>query len=252
MIPPRLRPAIPPQPTPPSAPAPVPRTSPEPARPAPAALVAWAATRREAADPDRTEDRPVDVPILLPLDVHRRSPAETWAAVAGPESAVTAILDLPPAEIGAAVVTLGRAGVRMLGRVDLEHGERPVTELLEDLTGWARHPVSGLLLDRCPAKADELGTVALAIRQAHRLGLPEVLLNPGTDPHPRYRCLGVGIVGFAGSWLDYQRAVTRPGDGHLVFDVPAAQLPLARRLIGLRGAAWALATPVPAPVRARA
>ncbi|MFI5844881.1 Spherulin-4 [Catenuloplanes sp. NPDC051500] len=187
------------------------------------------------------------MPILLPLAAHRYSPAETWAAVAGPGCTVTAVLDLPPAETDAAVAVLTRAGVRMFGRVDLEHGERPVTALLDDLAGWVRHPVAGLLLDRCPADADELGAVALAVRHARRLGIAEVLLNVGADPHPRYRCLGVGVIGFAGSWLDYQRAETRPGDAHLVFDVPAALLPLARRLITLRGAGWALATPVAAP-----
>jgi hypothetical protein len=264
----RLRPAVPPHQEArsishgdgphPGAPAPVPDLGTRAARSAaergpafraeaPVSLLAWAEARSPAHGPHRMEDRPTGVPILLPLQTHRHCPAEIWAAVAGPESAVTAVLDLPPAEIDDAVAALARAGVRMLGRVDLEHGERPVTALLEDVAGWARHPVAGLLLERCPAEAEELGAVALAVREARRLGLAEVLLNPGTHPHPRYRCLGTEIVGFAGSWLDYQRAQTRPGDGHLVFDVPTALLPLARRLIALRGAGWALATPVAAP-----
>lgn len=250
MIPPRIRPAVPARlPQRPRQPLPVRRDGENEPAPAPASLVAWAATRSAAPEPDRTDEREVRTPILLPVDAHRYSPPETWAAVAGPGSAVTALLDLPEAEVDAAVAVLTRAGVRVLGRVDLEHGERPVTALLEELAGWARRPVAGLLLDRCPAAAEELGTAALAVRHAHRLGLTDVLLNPGTDPHPRYRCLGAEIIGFAGSWHDYQRTETRPGDGHLVFDVPAALLPLARRLIALRGAAWALATPVPAPAR---
>ncbi|WP_051799469.1 hypothetical protein [Catenuloplanes japonicus] len=245
MILPRIRPAVPVR-RPAHRPAAPDETIP---RPAPPSLVTWAESRPARPDPDPTGDPTTGTPMLLPLAAHRRSPAEIWAAVAPPDSPVTAILDLPEPEITAAVRALTRARIAMFARVDLEFGDRPVTALVEALDAWSRHPVSGLFLDRCPAEPDDLGITALAVRHAHRLGITEVLLNVGTDPHPRYRCLGAGVVGFAGSWHDYQRAETRPGDGHLVFEVPVALLPLARRLIGLRGAGWALATPVARPQR---
>ncbi|MDR7273300.1 hypothetical protein [Catenuloplanes atrovinosus] len=235
---PRIRPAVPAQARPEWRTAVPPVERVEESAP-PTGLVEWAAMRTGAPG--------TGVPVLLPLEAHRRCPAEIWAAVAGVDSAVTAILDVPDRELRATIATLAAAGVRMLGRVDLERGRRPVAALVDDVAGWAGRPVHGLVLDHCPPEADELGAVALAVRHAERLGLAEVLLAPGAEPHPRYRCLGARIVGFAGSWLDYQRTATRPGDAHLVHDVPVAQLDVARRLIGLRGAAWALASPVPLP-----
>ena len=138
-----------------------------------------------------------------------------------------------------------RSGHRVLGRIDLNGGNRSLADVLSDVDAWRADGVEGLFLDRAAAGSGGVGPVALTIRLAARRGLHRVVLNPGVPAHPLYRDLGVRICSFDGPWSAYQGWAgdgMRPGDGHIVHGVPTPMLTAARRLMGRRGAAFGLAT----------
>ncbi|MEJ3744185.1 spherulation-specific family 4 protein [Actinomycetes bacterium KLBMP 9797] len=137
-----------------------------------------------------------------------------------------------------------------LANIDLEYGERPLADVLDQIESWATRAIDGVFLDRAPADLPHLGAVALAVRVSRRHELGRIVLNPGGPVDPRYRELDVEICTFAGDWGRYQRwsgEGSRPGDGHLVYAVPPAQHDAAHRLIAWRGAGFALVTAAPYP-----
>ena len=147
-----------------------------------------------------------------------------------------------------------RSAHQVLGRVDLGWGGRSLADVLADVDAWRADGAEGLFLDHAPGGERGVGPVALTIRLAARRGLHRVVLNPGLPAHPLYRELGARICAFDGPWPAYQGwdgHGARPGDGHLVYGVPAPMLTTARRLMGRRGAGFGLATDAsPHPVSA--
>lgn len=140
--------------------------------------------------------------------------------------------------------------VPALGRIDLDHGGRSLADVLTEIDQWSAQDVRGLFLDRAPVNRCAAGTLALAIRVARRRGLHQIVLNPGAPADPCYRDLDVRLCTFEGDWAAYQRwhgAGARPGDGHLVYDVPTALLTAARELLARRGAGFGLATDAAGP-----
>jgi len=128
-----------------------------------------------------------------------------------------------------------------LAKINLAYGERPIADALDAMERLAARPHDGIFLDRVPGDRAGLGGVALAVRVARRLGFGVVLLNPGRPVDPGYRELDAAICAFDGDWAEYQRwsgegAV--PGDGHLVYGVPAAQADTARKMMAWRGAGF--------------
>lgn len=190
---------------------------------------------------------------LLPLYVHPTVDPEAWSTVADRGGAdVTAIVNVhngPGAELEHAYATvtaaLVAAGVRLLGYVDLAYGARPLADVLDDIISWSRYPVDGIFFDEVPATPHHAGPVGLVVRAAERAGMTQSVLNPGVPTDPLYYSMGATVCVFEGDWTDYQRwsgGGTRPGDGHLVHGVPAAQLPAAQRLLAMRGAGFGLVT----------
>jgi len=158
---------------------------------------------------------------------------------------VTVVVE-PSAAATDGVSRLVRAGVPLLGRVDLGFAARPLAEVLADVRAWSPYRVDGLFLDRAPADPFGAGPVALALRVAGRAGLARAVVNPGCPPDPVYRTLGATLCVFDGDWEEYTRwdgAGARPGDGHLVRGVPPRDVPEALRLAADRGAGLVLAAP---------
>jgi hypothetical protein len=150
----------------------------------------------------------------------------------------------------AAMSRLADAGVGLLGRVDLGYGTRPLTEIIANIDRWAGYPVQGVCFDRMPGTPYAVGTVARAVKAARRAGLTEVVLNPGVVPDPLYRDLDLPICVFEGTWLEYRHWAGdggRPGDGHLVHDVPPWDLDQAARLQIERGAGFGVVTDLGPP-----
>ncbi|BCB82174.1 hypothetical protein GCM10022251_46130 [Phytohabitans flavus] len=128
-----------------------------------------------------------------------------------------------------------------LVKVDLEYGARPLADVLDAVERRAAQPLDGIFLDRAPGDQAGLGGVALAVRAARRAGFGLVVLNPGGPVDQAYRALGAPICVFDGDWADYQRWTgegAAPGDGHLVYGVPAAHAEAARELMEWRGAGF--------------
>jgi hypothetical protein len=168
-----------------------------------------------------------------------------WAAAACLGPGGTAVVH---AGAGDALAGLAAAGVPMLGYVDLDHAGRPLAAILADVRRWADFPVQGVFFNHAPTSSLSAGPVALALRVAQRARLPEVTLNPGAPPEPLYRTLGARICVFDGDWTDYVRWSgdgAQPGDGHLIYAVPAGEVPAARRLAAARGAGFGLVTDAP-------
>jgi hypothetical protein len=188
------------------------------------------------------------VRTLLPLYRHPADDPDAWASVAGLGSAVTAVVDAggaDPAGLSAWLDALAGAGVTLLGRVDLGRAARPLAEVLAEVRGWSGHPVGGVFLDRAPGDPFGAGPVALALRLARRAGLVATVLNPGGPVDPLYRRLGARLCAFEGDWdayVGWDGDGARPGDGHLVYGVPAREVPQALRLASARRAGFALVT----------
>jgi hypothetical protein len=134
-------------------------------------------------------------------------------------------------------------GASPLAHVSLGYATRPVGEVAEEIAYWARYPFVGVFLDHAPSGPYQVGPVVAAVRAAQRNGLGWPVLNAGVPVDPAYRRLEVTVCTFEGSWSDYllwPAEECLPGDGHLVFDVPAGQLGVARGLAQARRAGLAL------------
>ncbi|MFE0425979.1 spherulation-specific family 4 protein, partial [Streptomyces sp. NPDC058953] len=176
--------------------------------------------------------------------------------------------DRPDPDCLAAAGRLVNAGVRVLGRLDLAHGSRPVGELAAEAERYARwYRVGGFLLDRCPADRDGLaavrrttaalrvvaGTVGCVVGTGPgvrsgggraRGGAPHLVLGLDGHPHPGYAEIADQLVTFCGSWADYRwsqvaqwTADHPPGRfAHFVHGVPRTHLEEAARIARWQGA----------------
>jgi Spherulation-specific family 4 len=149
----------------------------------------------------------------------------------------------PVAQLARAAFRLADAGVAALGLVRLDYGVRAMAQVRADIAGWASLPVVGVFLDEAPAGPFQLGPAVVATRAARHRGLATVVLNPGVPVDPAYRQLDATVCSFAGSWRAYRAwdgHGSRPGDGHLVHDVPQAEAEQAWDLITRRRAGLAM------------
>lgn len=142
--------------------------------------------------------------------------------------------------------TVRAGGGRLLGYLDLAHGDRPFDELITDahsFLDWYR--VDGFYLDRCPADRADLpavrrltGTLATLLED----GL--LVLGHGTHPYPGYAETADQLVTFSGAWADYRwsqvaewTAAYPPGRfAHFVHGVPRTHLDEAMRIARWQGA----------------
>jgi hypothetical protein len=194
---------------------------------------------------------------LLRLDAHPLLAPAAWDALAAYGRDLTVVVNVAHGpgsgrdpSYTAAMTALAGAGVHLLGYLDLAFATRPAAQLLADVGRWCGYPVSGVFLDHAPASPFAIGPVAVAVQAAQRAGLDLAVLNPGVPPDRTYRDLGTAICVFDGPWAQYRRwdgAGARRGDGHLVYAVPPAELPAARRLMAARGAGFGLVTDLAPP-----
>ncbi|MDT0494627.1 spherulation-specific family 4 protein [Streptomyces sp. NPDC012600] len=144
-------------------------------------------------------------------------------------------------------------GGRLLGHLDLAHGERPFDELIADARAfidWYR--VGGFYLARCPAERAQLPGVRRLTGTLHAL-LAEsdsaddggrLVLGHGTHPYPGYAEAADQLVTFQGPWTDYRwsqvaewTADYPPGRfAHFVHGVPRTHLDEAMRVARWQGA----------------
>ncbi|MEU0834633.1 spherulation-specific family 4 protein [Streptomyces sp. NPDC005969] len=142
--------------------------------------------------------------------------------------------------------TVRAGGGRLLGHLDLAHGDRPFDELITDAQSfldWYR--VDGFYLDRCPA--DRAGLPAVRRLTGTLAALVEdglLVLGHGTHPHPGYAETADQLVTFSGAWTDYRwsqvaewTAAYPPGRfAHFVHGVPRTHLDEALRIARWQGA----------------
>ncbi|WP_238010830.1 spherulation-specific family 4 protein [Dactylosporangium sp. AC04546] len=191
--------------------------------------------------------------MLLPMYVHPLVDPDAWDALCRTAERPTAIVNIhdgPGAgrdEVYAvATARLQRFGVRMLGYVDLDYGNRANGEVWCDMVGWAQYPVGGIFFDQVPSDAAGLRYVTQVVRAVRG----SVVLNPGTRPLPGYAALADVVCTFEGPWESYVEAPGGrdwPNAAHLVYGVPAEQLGTATALL-LSRAPHGLVTDLQAPL----
>jgi hypothetical protein len=189
---------------------------------------------------------------LLPLSTDPADDPAGWAEAARPGVVPLLRLEATGALIPAIERMVAR-GARPLAQVSLGYATRPLAEILGEIAGWSALPIAGVFLDHAPAGPYQVGPVVYAVRAARRAGLRTIVLNPGVPVDPVYRRLDATICTFEGSWAQYRRwDGGTPGDGHLVYDVPAAAHEAAWTLGVARRAGLVLVSPgsVPSPLSA--
>jgi hypothetical protein len=191
--------------------------------------------------------------MLLPLYVHPLVDPVAWDSLpqAGAGWTIVNVHNGPGAgrdEVYAvATERLHRAGVKMLGYVDLGYGERANGEVWCDIVGWSQYPVGGIFFDQVPSDAPGLAYVTQVVRAVRG----SVVLNPGTRCLPGYAALADVVCTFEGPW-EWYAALEQPGRdwpnaAHLVYGVPTVRLGEATALL-LSRAAHGLVTDLAAPL----
>jgi len=184
---------------------------------------------------------------LAPLPTPPVADPGAWALAAargrGAVPVVDAVGDVEDLRAGLTRLIVARS--RPLARISLGYGTRALLDIIDEITWWTGLPVCGYFFDHAPTSPYQVGPLTRAIRVARRAGLGDFVLNPGMAVDPIYRGLPATICTFEGTWAQYQARPAEsfaPGDGHLVLDVPHAELPLARAMTLARGAGLFLAT----------
>ncbi|HEY9438947.1 MAG TPA: spherulation-specific family 4 protein [Streptomyces sp.] len=145
------------------------------------------------------------------------------------------------------------SGGRLLGHLDLDHGNRPFGELIADaqlFLDWYR--VGGFYLERCPAERAGLPAVRRLTSTLAALledsdtgdGGGRLVLGHGIHPYPGYAETADQLVTFRGHWTDYRwsqvaewTAAYPPGRfAHFVHGVPRTHLDEAMRIARWQGA----------------
>jgi hypothetical protein len=193
---------------------------------------------------------------LLSLHQNPLAYPEVWSAVETAGRGATVLLNMaagPGSELDPTWTTatqrLVRSGATVIGYVDLGFGARPAEQLRAELSHWAGYPVRGIFFDQAPTSPYSIGPVAVAVREARRLGFDTLLVNPGRPADSIYRGLGAVLCTFEGSWQEYLAGTmegVRPGDAHVVHSVPWSEIGHAYELMQGRGARYGLATIEPA------
>lgn len=199
---------------------------------------------------------------LLSLHQHPLTHPEAWSTIEAVGVGTTVLLNIdtgPGSGLDPTWTTatqrLVRAGVNILGYVDLAFGARAIEQVRSELGRWAGYPINGIFFDQAPTSPYSIGPVAVAVRAARRIGYDTLLVNPGRPADSIYRGLGAVLCTFEGPWDEYLEGTpegVRHGDAHLVFSVPADKIRHAHELMLGRGARFGLATsqatlqPVPA------
>ncbi|WP_217230215.1 spherulation-specific family 4 protein [Streptomyces anulatus] len=149
--------------------------------------------------------------------------------------------------------TVRASGGRLLGHLDLAHGERPFEELIADARSfidWYR--IGGFYLARCPTERAGLPAVRRLTGTLHAL-LAEsdsaddggrLVLGHGTHPYPGYAEAADQLVTFQGPWTDYRWSQVAEWTAdypperfaHFVHGVPRTHLEEAMRIARWQGA----------------
>lgn len=188
---------------------------------------------------------------LLSLHQHPLAHPGAWSTIEAMGAGATVLLNIdagPGSGLDptwtAASQRLARAGAGILGYVDLAFGARADRDIRSELGRWAGYPIKGIFFDQAPTSPYSIGPVAMAVRAARRLGFGTLLVNPGRPTDSTYRGLGAVLCTFEGTWEEYQRGTqdgVRPGDAHLVYEVPDERIAAAHELMRGRGARFGLA-----------
>ncbi|MQY12307.1 hypothetical protein SRB5_24400 [Streptomyces sp. RB5] len=197
--------------------------------------------------------------LLVPLYVHPAVDPGAWRRLVDAAPLLYGVVlnaadgpgDAPDAGYPAAVGSLRRAGVRVLGYVDLAYGGRTAAEVGRDVRRHREwYGAEGAFLDRATSGADRLPGARAAVRAARGEGARTVVLNPGVHPDPDYARAADVLVTFEGPWQTYTRLAvpswTRRHRAerfcHLVHGVPDGLRDLVARLARQRGAGvhWAV------------
>lgn len=153
----------------------------------------------------------------IPLYAHPATKASAWAAITIAGAPVHWIVlnqdNGPGATEDAVLYDAARevrdAGIRVLGYVPLNYGERDDFFNNADADTYEARGFSSSFLDQCPADTGHLEAVALTVLRQQEHGMDYVVLNPGVVPARGYCDIADQVVVFEGDLAAY-RAATFP------------------------------------------
>ncbi|RJQ76313.1 hypothetical protein D5S17_18810 [Pseudonocardiaceae bacterium YIM PH 21723] len=194
--------------------------------------------------------------LVVPAYFHPAVAPDDWELLcSSPEQLESVVLNLAdgPGTIYDYTFTdslarLRAAGVPVSGYLSTEYGTRDMAAVLADARGYRElYDVDAVFLDQVATSYDQLGYYRDLVAA---LGGCRVTFNHGACPAPEYAELADVLLTFEGSWTAYQSWAapswvrTYPAErfGHLIYDLPPAELPAALRLLRHRHAGLAYFT----------
>ncbi|WP_342022070.1 spherulation-specific family 4 protein [Arthrobacter citreus] len=195
--------------------------------------------------------------LALPWYVHPAAAPQDWAWLATRHRdvsfAVVNVHNGPGSEDDAyypqAMAWL--AGLRTLGYVAVDYGNRPVADVAREIALWQRlYPIGGIMLDELPTSALSLGRCAEYAAVARAAGITFLAANPGVFPSPAHLELFDVTAVFEGTAQDYAgfehpgwaREVPPSRLWHLVYNCAPEGTEEVRRTAARRGAGHVFAT----------
>ncbi|MEC5200175.1 hypothetical protein RCH21_002418 [Arthrobacter sp. PL16] len=195
--------------------------------------------------------------LALPWYVHPAEAPQDWAWLAAQRRNVSfAVLNVHngPGQdddeyYPEAIPTL--RGIRILGYVPVDYGNRPVAEVTGDIARWQRlYNVDGIMLDELPATAQSLARCAQYAAAARAASITFLAANPGVFPslaHLNLFDVTSVFEGTAEAYADFEhpawaRDVAPSRLWHLVYECDPNQLTALHRAARHRGAGHVFVT----------
>ena len=154
----------------------------------------------------------------IPWYVHPAEDGAAWGRLAAlqprPSFVVVNVHDGPgdPDDPWYPAALAGLQHTRLLGYVDVDYGERPVHQVLDDVRRWLEvYRVGGIMFDQFPAGAGTIDQCVAYVNGARAAGAGFVAGNPGVVPELGYLALLDVTCVFEGTAESYDRFVPPSG-----------------------------------------
>ncbi len=194
----------------------------------------------------------------IPWYVHPAEAPQEWAWLSAQGQSVSfAVLNVHNGpghdddEYYPAAVAGLRPGVRLLGYVRVDYGNRPVEDVARDIHSWQRrYGIDGIMLDELPSLPQTLARCTQYAAAARSAGISFLAANPGRFPsqeHVKLFDVTAVFEGTAKTYADFDppgwaRRVPPSRLWHLVYDCDPSEIDAVRAAAAQRGAGHVFAT----------
>lgn len=205
---------------------------------------------------DGTSQAPLSSRLVVPAYFHPNIRPGDWEWLATNASAVSLVVlnifngpsSAPEGPFKDVAERLREAGVRIVGYVDTNYGDRPAGEVMTELGQYQDwYDVSGVCLDRVASDPGKLAYYGAMSARVRKMGADVVFFNHGVYPDEGYAKHADLLGTFEGPWTAYRQldvprwAAAHWPDSkfyHVVHSVPPERLGEAVQLAIRRHAAF--------------